>query len=146
LSGVLARGSLVVVGRFYRMGGAGKRPVLSPHCSRAMERLPTLVAARLGMRAKRRERLATGRTLVRFAGAAQPGTAMTAIAGLGAVVVHEPTGHGAATAHPALVRRLEAIVAIAAIARIAVPARIAAPDHSAAPDAADRLAACCFRS
>ena len=42
--------------------------------------------------------------------------------------------------------RVTAKVAVTAIARIEVPARIAAPDHNATPDAADRLAACYFRS
>ena len=82
------------------------------------------------MRAKRRVRLATGRTVARLDGAAQPGTAMTGVTGLGAVVDCRAAADRAATAHPALIRRVVAIAAIGTIAGIAVPALVAADGSS----------------
>ena len=92
------------------------------------------------MRAKRLVRLATGRTAARLDGAAQPGTAMTGVTGLGAVVDCRAAADRAATAYPALIRRVVAIAAIGTIVGIAVPALVAAPDRRAALDAANRLA------
>ena len=74
-----------------------------------MERVSAGVAAGPRVRAKRRVRRPTGRTVAGLDGAAQPGTAMTGVTGLGAVVDCRAAADRAATAYPALIRRVVAI-------------------------------------